>query len=420
MGKTVTEKILARSSDRKEVSPGDYIEVRSRCPVTMGGGLGRGSDRMKEWGVKVFNPMMINVVDGHTGSTASHGAGEGRNRVRAWAKEQGVPEDHIYDLGRQGVEHVVAGDHAWALPGECFFQVVNGHSTALGALGAFAITLSYGSGAYLMTGKTWIRVPESVKMVIKGKLPKGVYARDVFEYTLGQIGPSGAVGMVQEWTGPFIDGLGMDGRFTLTDLALFCGAWTGIINPDQKTTEYVRARNKEPFEALVSDPDAKYVRVYEFDVSNLVPQVVPPPKRYIVKPVMELAGTRLNRGFIGTCANGRLEDLRLAAQVLKGRKLHPEVILNVTPGSVAIYKQALKEGLIETFLDAGVVVPSPACGMCYGANTPLAAGDACIATGTCNYPGRMGSSDAEIYLGNPATVAASCIEGRITDPRKYL
>ncbi|MBI4233829.1 MAG: 3-isopropylmalate dehydratase large subunit, partial [Chloroflexi bacterium] len=161
-------------------------------------------------------------------------------------------------------------------------------------------------------------------------------------------------------------------------------------------------------------------RVYEFDVSNLVPQVVPPPKRYIVKPVMELAGTRLNRGFIGSCANSRLEDLRLAAQVLKGRKLHPEVILNITPGTVAIYKQAMKEGFIETFLDAGCVVPSPCCGMCWGANTPLAAGDVCIATGTCNYPGRMGSKDAEIYLGNPATVAASCIEGRVADPRKYL
>ncbi|MBI4232818.1 MAG: 3-isopropylmalate dehydratase large subunit [Chloroflexi bacterium] len=421
MGKTIAEKILARASGRREVSPGDYIEVSTPCPVTHFVSMGRGPGQMKQMGFnKVFNPRLVNVVDGHNGSTASHRAGEERNAVRAWAKSVGIPEENIYDLGRQGVEHVLAGEKAWAVPGECFFQVVNGHTTTLGALGAFAITLSYGSGAYLMTGKTWIRVPQSVKMVIRGKLPKGVFARDIFEYTLGQIGPSGAVGMVQEWTGPVIEAMDMDGRFALCCNALFSGAWTGIVNPDQRTIEYVRARSKEPFEPLVSDPDAKYAKVYEFDVSNLVPQVVPPPKRYVIKPAVELAGTRVNRGFIGSCAGSRMEDLRLAAQVLKGRKLHPEVILNITPGTVNIFKQALKEGLIETFLDAGCVVPSPACGMCFGANTPLAAGDVCISTGTCNYPGRMGSKDAEIYLGNPATVAASCVEGRITDPRKYL
>jgi 3-isopropylmalate/(R)-2-methylmalate dehydratase large subunit len=192
------------------------------------------------------------------------------------------------------------------------------------------------------------------------------------------------------------------------------------MNPDAKTLDYVRSRNPEPFEPLVSDPDATYAQVYEFDVSDLVPQVVPPPERYHVHPVSEYAGTAVNRGFVGTCANGRMEDMRLVAQVLKGRKVHPEAILNITPATVGIYKQCLKEGLIDIFFEAEAAVHHPCCGQCWGANTPLAAGDVCVASSTCNYPGRMGSKDAEIYLANPASVAAACVEGKITDPRAYL
>lgn len=420
MAKNITEKILAKAAG-KEVVPGDFIEVSSRLPITLSGGLGRGAAQMEGVGAtRLFNPKLVRMVDGHTGSTASHDAGENRSKGRAWAKKMGVPIENIYDLGRQGIEHVVAGDHAWALPGEAFFQVINGHTTALGALGAFAITLSYGSGAYMTTGKTWIRVPESVQIVLNGTLPRGIMGRDIAEYVLGQIGPSGAAGQVIEWTGPIVDALEMDARFTLCCNALFCGAWTAVINPDQRTLDYVRARNTEPFEPLHSDPDAQYARVYEFDVSNLVPQVVPPPERYHVHPVTQHENTPINRAFIGSCENSRMEDMRMAAQMLKGRKIHPEVILNITPGSVGILKQCIQEGLMEVFVDAEALVASPNCGMCWGANTPLAAGDVCISTGTCNYPGRMGSRDAEIYLGSPATVAAAALEGKITDPRKYL
>jgi 3-isopropylmalate/(R)-2-methylmalate dehydratase large subunit len=420
MGKNITEKILARAAGRAEVSPGEYIEVSSRCPLTMSFSLGRGMDEIERLGAKVFDPSLVNVVDGHTGSTASHKAAETRKAVREWAKRQEIPDENIYELGRQGIEHVVAAEHAWALPGECFFQKVNGHTTTLGALGAFAITLSYGSSAYLITGKTWLKVPESVKIVVKGQVPKGVYERDIFEYVLGRLGPSGAVGAVMEWSGPLIDSMEMDGRFTLCSLALFTGAWTAIVNPDQKTIDYVTARTDRPFSALVSDPDAAYAQVLEFDVSELAPQVVPPPERYHVKPVSEFAGIEVNRGFVGSCADSRISDIRVAAQILKGRKLPSHVILNVTHGSVEVYKQSAKEGLVEILLDAGCVLPSPACGMCFGANTPLVAGDICVSTGTCNYPGRMGSRDAQIYLGSPAFVAASCLEGKMSDPRHYL
>ena len=347
MAKNITEKILARAAGRAEVSPGDYIEVSSRCPLTMSYSLGRGMDEIERLGVKVFNPKLVNVVDGHNGSTASHKAAETRKEVRRWAKAQGIPDENIYELGRQGIEHVVAAEHAWALPGECFFQKVNGHTTTLGALGAFAITLSYGSSAYLITGKTWLKVPESVKIIVKGQIPKGVYERDIFEYVLGRMGPSGAVGAVMEWSGPAIDEMAMDGRFTLCSLALFTGAWTAIVNPDEKVLDYVKARTKEPFEPLVSDADARYAQVFEFDVSDLVPQVVPPPERYHVKPVTEVAGRGVNRGFIGSCADSRISDIRIAAEILKGRKLPPDVILNVTHGSVEVYKQSAREGLVE-------------------------------------------------------------------------
>jgi 3-isopropylmalate/(R)-2-methylmalate dehydratase large subunit len=242
----------------------------------------------------------------------------------------------------------------------------------------------------------------------------------VSEYVLGTLGPSGAVGMVLEWTGPYIDSLTMPGRFSICSQALFTGAWTAIMNPDQRTLEWVASRTSESFDPLTSDPDSKPFDVVEIDVTGLEPQCVPPPKRHVVKPLTEFVGRAVNRGFIGSDANAWIDDLRLAARVLKGRKVRHDVILNVTPGTVTVLKQALDEGIIRTLVEAECVVPTPNEGMEWGANTPLADGDVCIATGQTNYPGRMGSNSAEIYLANPAAVAAACVEGRIVDPRDYL
>ncbi|MDO8567547.1 MAG: aconitase family protein [Dehalococcoidales bacterium] len=421
MGKTITEKILARASGRVSVFPGDYLEVSSRRPVTMFTLLDRGPNQLREMGCnRVFNPELVNVVDGHNGATASQQAGESRRAIERWAREVGIPEKNIYLLGRSGIEHVMAGEKCWALPGDCFFQAVNGHTSSLGALGAFAITLSYGSGAYLLTGKTWVKVPQTVRFNIAGKLSRGVMARDIFEYILGQLGPASCTGQVMEFGGETIEALDMDGRFSLCCNALFTGAWTAVINPDRKTLEYVRSRTTDKFEPLVSDPDAGYARVYSFDISELVPQVAVPPERHGVKPIGELKGARITNGFIGTCANSRLEDMRIAGAILKGRKIPNGVILNITPGTPEIYKKAIDEGLIKTFIEAGAAVMTPACGMCVGINTPLAAGDVCIATATCNYAGRMGSRDAQIYLASPATVAASCLKGEIADPREIM
>lgn len=421
MGKTISEKILAKASGISEAVAGDYVQVAPRRPVTVGWRFERGPGQFESLGAtKVYNPELVNVVNGHFGVTASHRVAEYSGRIKQWCGKMGIPPHHVFDLGRQGVEHILSMERCWALPGEVFVEIVNGHTSALGALGAFAFTLSYESGAFLVTGKTWVQIPETARFNITGSLQKGVTPRDVFESILGQVGEAGAAGQVMEWTGPAIESMGIDGRFTLCSGAIFMGAWTGIVNPDLKTLEYVRARTNEPFEPLFSDCDANYANGFEFDVSEIAPQVVPPPRRDGAKPVSDISGVAVNKGFIGSCFNGCLDDMRVAGEVLKGKKLHPNVVLNITPGTVEIYKQCLREGLIETFVEAEAVVAAPACGMCNGSNTPLADGDVCVSTGTSNHPGRMGSSKAEIYLGSPATVAASCIEGKIADPRNYL
>lgn len=422
MGKNIVEKILARASGRDEVSVGEYIRISSNRPTKLRGeSAGKGSLRYRDL-KKVVNPKLIKIVDGHSGvGGLGKKIGDVRVEMRQWAKEMGIPDENIINLGRAGVEHIISGENCWPLPGSIYFSVANGHTSALGALGAFAVSLSYESGAYIVTGSSWAQVPETTRLEITGTLSKGVTARDVCEYVIGQIGPTGTPGHVMEWAGPLIDHMGMDARFTVCANALFTGAWTAIINPDETTINYVKSCTDEPFDPMASDPDASYAKTFQFDISKLEPQVVPPPNRTDVFPVSKYQGTKIDWGFIGSCANGRLDDMRIAAQVLKGRQIHHKVVLNITPGSTNIYKQCIREGILEVFAEAGACIAAPCCGMCYGgSNTPLGAGNVCISTGTCNYPGRMGSDKAQIYIGSPATVAASAVAGEITDPRNFL
>ena len=300
-------------------------------------------------------------------------------------------------------------------------SVTDGHTTALGALGGFAIALSYGSGEYITTGQTWVQVPPVARITLNGRARPGVFARDVYEYVLGQLGPNGTPSQVILWDGDYVSNLDMDARFTLCANALYSSAWTNLIEPDEVTLRYVRERTKQNFTPQYGDADAEYAQQLSFDVSNIEPQIVPPPTRHLSSSISKFAGTRISKAHIGTCANGRYEDLKLAAMVLKGHKVHPDVVLNITAGSTNVYRRCLDEGLIAIFMDAGVFLPPAACGMCSGgSNTPLADGDVCISSGTCNYPGRMGSHKADIYLASPASVAASSITGEITDPRQFL
>jgi 3-isopropylmalate/(R)-2-methylmalate dehydratase large subunit len=369
-----------------------------------------------------FDPKKMGIIVGHAGAGGiPQIIGNNRAKLRKWAEAAGVPRENIFDLGAQGVEHVVAGELAWALPGEVYLSVTDGHTTALGALGGFAIALSYGSGEYITTGQTWVQVPPVARITLSGRTKTGVFARDVYEYVLGQLGPNGTPSQVILWDGDYVSNLDMDARFTLCANALYSSAWTNLIEPDEVTLRYVRERTKQNFVPQYGDADAEYAQQLSFDVSKIEPQIVPPPTRHLSSSISKFAGTRISKAHIGTCANGRYEDLKLAAMVLKGQRVHPDVVLNITAGSTNVYRRCLDEGLIAIFMDAGVFLPPAACGMCSGgSNTPLADGDVCISSGTCNYPGRMGSHNADIYLASPASVAASAITGEVTDPRQFL
>lgn len=424
MGKTIVEKILARACGREEVSVGEYIRVRGDRPVVMGGdGTGKGLPQLRQIGAtKLFDPTIVRIVTGHAGAGGPNiKIGETRRRMRVWAREMGIPDENVLDLGRQGVEHIVSAERCWVLPGTVYLSIANGHTSNMGALGAYAVGLSYEAASYLVTGSSWTQVPETAKIVLTGTLGKGVFARDACEYVIGQLGPRGTPGQVMEWSGPVVDHLSQNARFTLCANALFTSARTCIINPDDTTIDYVKARTSEPFEPILSDPDAEYAKAHQFDLSGLEPQVVPPPERTKVFPVSKYEGIRIDRGYIGSCANGRIEDMRAAAQVLKGRKVHRNVQLNITPGSTDVYRQCMREGILDVFVEAEVCIPAPSCGMCSGgSNTPLGDGEICMSTGTCNYAGRMGSDKAQIYLASPATVAASAVAGRIADPRDHF
>lgn len=425
MGKTIVEKILAKAVGKSNVSPGEYVQFTgSRIDhpfVITGTDMGaRFPGRAKP-----FDPTKIVFAPDHCGSYTRVGStitNREANRVNSeWARQMKVPEENIYELGRCGNVHHLAIEKALALPGSVYFSALtDGHAITAGGVGCFGSCLSASASAFLRSGWTWFRVPESIKFNITGKLQDGVMGRDVYEYILSQIGPAGAIYQVMEFTGPVMDEMSMDGRLSMCCLAMFTGAKLGIVNPDQKIIDWFKARTKVPFEPQISDPDAEYVKTYDFDGSIIEPQVVVPPYRHTVKNIAEVEGVKITNAFLGSCASGRDEDMRMAARILKGRKVHPRVMFNVTPGTSDAMKRVDKEGIISTLLDADVYVCAPSCGMCPGFYTPLAKNEVCITSSTTNYPGRMGDESAQVYLASPATVAASAIEGKITDPRKYL
>lgn len=418
---TLTEKILARAAGRASVSPGDYLEV-TPIPVTVinpSSMEGRVTQTM-DWGKPLAFPDNVYIVDGHLGASASNGAAHGREFARYWMNKMGVPGENFLRLGRSGIENMITVEKCWVRPGDCYFQGVNGHISTAGALGAFTSALGYETASFLIRGVTWVKVPRTLRVDVVGTPGPGVLPRDISEALLQEIGPTGSVGCVIEWGGEYIDSLPMDGRFAICSQAMTTGGWTSIVNPDEITLDYVRGRTDEPFEPLVSDPDAVYFKTVTLDASAIEPLVVIPPSRYDIRAVGEVSGIKVSKGFIGSDAGGWISDLRIAADVLRGKQLPYDVVLNITPGTVEILKQSLNEGLLEVFIDAKCVIPTPNEGMEGGKNTPLEKDDVCIATSQSNYPGRMGAYTAEIYLANAATVAASCLAGEIADPRPYL
>lgn len=414
----IIEKILANASGKQEVSPGEIVEANIDVAMThdLTGPLAIKS--FKEIGAKkVWDKNKVVVILDHLVPASSVISAGLHKTVRDFVEEQSIP--NFYDVGRGGVCHQVMPEKGHVRPGEVIVGS-DSHTCTYGAFGAFATGIgSTEMAAVFTTGKLWFRVPEVIKVDVTGKFQNLVTAKDLTLKVVGEIGADGAIYKGLEFSGPTMKEMTIDGRMVLSNMAVEMGAKAGLIEPDQKTVDYVKARTDKSFTAVKSDSDATYERVVNIDVSDLEPQVAVPHSVDNVKPVSEVEGTKVDQAFIGSCTNGRLEDLRSAAQILKGKHIAKGVRAIVIPASQEIYLNAINEGLIKLFMDAGTTVGNPNCGPCLGGHMGIMAdGEACISTSNRNFIGRMGSTKSFVYLASPATVAASAITGKITDPRE--
>jgi len=368
---------------------------------------------------KVFDPARIVIMPDHFVPNKDIKSAEMVARIRRWAQSQGITQ--FFDIGCHGVCHALLPEQGFVTPGK---TIVCGdsHTCTHGALGAFATGIgSTDLAATLATGKLWFKVPESMRFVVSGRLAEGVYAKDIILKIIGQIGVDGALYRAMEFCGEVIDELSVEGRMTICNMAIEAGGKSGVINPDAKTLEYVRTRTTDEFTVYRSDSDAAYYRTIEIEVSDLEPLVALPHLPSNVKPVREVSDIPVDQAYLGSCTNGRIEDLRIAAQILKNLTVARGTRMIVVPATTEIWKQANREGLLDIFMSAGATVSTPTCGACLGGYMGiLAAGERCISSTNRNFVGRMGSPKSEVYLASPATVAASAIAGKITDPRPYL
>nr|MDO8062358.1 3-isopropylmalate dehydratase large subunit [Candidatus Freyrarchaeum guaymaensis] len=377
------------------------------------------ADIYEELGVdRVWDPKKIVALIDHWTPAPSIDAAVIHVTCRRFVEKYGV--ENWLDM-REGICHVVLPEKGFVKPGDLVVGS-DSHTTTYGAVGAFATGIGATDMAIVLaTGELWFRVPSTVKFNITGKLQPLVMGKDIILHIIGEIGVDGATYKAMEFSGEVVRELSMDGRFTLCNMAVEAGGKAGIIEPDEKTIEWVKARVSQPFNPVMNDTDAEYEEVIDVDVSGLEPQVAKPPSPQNTVPVSEVEGTKIDQAFVGSCTNGRLEDLRVAAKILKGRKVARNVRAIIIPASKETYLAAMREGLIETFLEAGCVVCNPTCGPCIGAHLGLLApGEVCISSSNRNFVGRMGSKDAWIYLASPATVAASAVTGEITDPRSLV
>jgi 3-isopropylmalate/(R)-2-methylmalate dehydratase large subunit len=413
----IIEKILANASGKQQVSPGDIIEAKIDAAMIhdLTGPLAIKSFR-QIGAKKVWDNQRIVVIMDHIVPASSIISANLHRTVRKFVEEQNI--QNFYDVGRGGVCHQVMPEKGHVRPGEVIVGA-DSHTCTYGAFGAFATGIgSTEMAAVFATGKLWFRVPEVIKVNVTGEMPKMVTPKDVTLNIVGMIGADGAIYKGLEFSGSTIKEISVEGRMVLSNMAVEMGAKAGIIEPDQKTLDYVKGRTDKPFTPIKSDPDGTYERVVDVDISDLEPQVAVPHSVDNVKPISKVEDIEVNQGFIGSCTNGRLEDLRSAARVIKDKKIAKGVRLIVIPASQEIYLNALKEGLIKTFMDADATIGNPNCGPCLGGHMGiLAEGEACISSSNRNFVGRMGSTKAFVYLASPATVAASAITGKITDPR---
>jgi 3-isopropylmalate/(R)-2-methylmalate dehydratase large subunit len=418
MAMTITEKIMARNSDRERVSPGELVWVNVHTVMTMDY-LGKQCfSKFRSLGkTEVFDRERVICVSDHLVPPPNEQFATLLNEWRELVRQHGIR--HFYDLGRQGIAHQIMVEQGHVLPGKISIGT-DSHANTYGAVGAVGNAIGITDAAVAMaTGKCWFRVPESVKFVIKGQWQPWVMAKDLSLHIMGMMHWNGhLIYKALEFTGPAIAALDMAGRMTLCNMTVDLGAKNGIIAPDEVTRQYLENRALGEWDFIASDNDARYDAIYEVDVSALGPTVARPHKLDDIVPVEVVKGQRFNKAFVGTCTNGRLEDLAVIAKILKGKRIHRDVNMIVVPASQTVFLDALKAGYIQTLIEAGAAVDTPSCAACAGIHTGVAGdGDIVLSAGNRNMRGRMGSKNAEIYLTSPAVVAASVIRGEISDPR---
>ncbi len=416
MPMTISEKILAEHAGRSAVSPEDLIEARVDFALGNDITAPLAIEAFRRAGAKgVFDRDRIALVPDHFAPNKDIASAAQCKILRDFAREWNIT--HYFEVGRMGVEHALLPEQGLVLPGDLIIGA-DSHTCTYGALGAFATGVgSTDLAAVMITGRLWFKVPPSLKFIFRGKRRRWVGGKDLILYTIGQIGVDGARYRAMEFTGEVIEHLPMADRLSMCNMAIEAGAKAGIVPPDAITEEYVRDRAKRPYEFRHSDPDALYETVYDWDVSGFEPMVALPNSPGNVRPVTELPPTPIDQAVIGSCTNGRFEDLVVAADILKGRKVAPGVRCVIIPATQDIYRRALKEGLLEIFVDADAAVSTPTCGPCLGGHMGiLAAGERAVATTNRNFIGRMGHTQSEVYLSNPAVAAASAVAGRIVHP----
>ncbi|MBM3154870.1 MAG: 3-isopropylmalate dehydratase large subunit [Chloroflexi bacterium] len=412
---TLAEKILAAHSGKDRVSPGEFINARVDLILSNDITAPLAIKEFQKLGVnKVFDSKKVVMVPDHFCPSKDILSAEQAKTMREFARRYNLT---YFEVGTMGIEHVLLPELGLVLPGDVVVGA-DSHTCTYGALGAFATGMGSTDIAVAMaTGEIWMKVPPTIKLIYHGKLGRWVSGKDLILYTIGDIGVDGALYSAMEFAGEAISALPMDGRFTMANMAIEAGGKAGIFRVDKETVKYLKFRAKRPYRVYESDPDAGYAKVIEYDISKVEPQVAFPHLPSNVNPISKVGDIKVDQVVIGSCTNGRLDDLRTAAKVMKGRKVNSDLRCIIIPGSQRVYLDALREGLIEIFIKAGVVVSTPTCGPCLGGYMGvLAAGEKCVSTTNRNFVGRMGSPKSEVYLANPAVAAASAILGKLSSP----
>ncbi|MEI7474618.1 MAG: 3-isopropylmalate dehydratase large subunit [bacterium] len=413
---TITEKILAEHAGLESVSPGDLISAK--VDITLANDItGPVSiNEFKKIGVdKVFDSERVVFVPDHFTPNKDIKSAQNAKMVREFAKTQKLK--HYFEIGRVGIEHTLLPDNGIVGPGDIVIGA-DSHTCTYGAIGAFSTGVgSTDLSCAMASGETWFKVPESIKVIFNGKLNKWVSGKDLILHLIGDIGVDGALYKSLEFCGSTIEELSIDGRFTMCNMAIEAGAKNGIIAPDSITEEFVKNRALRPYKFYKSDEDAVYSRVIEYDASTIEPTVAFPHLPENTRPISQVGDVKIDQAVIGSCTNGRLSDLAVTAEILKGRKIHEDVRLIVFPGTQEIYLEAINKGYIQTIIEAGGAVSTPTCGPCLGGHMGvLAEGERSISTTNRNFVGRMGHPKSEVYLSSPAIAAASAVLGKIASP----